>query len=140
MPVDSHPPPPPWDIAHSQETAYVLSKCIVCGCLCWKRVRSLKIELAYRKDETHGAVQTPDSTRPNLGGYVGAFAIPGQVRAVQSEPDVRCSPPTGWTCWSARGASRRAVLRRVRAGLPSKAGAPKRYPARACAATWHVVR
>jgi succinate dehydrogenase / fumarate reductase iron-sulfur subunit len=67
-----------------QETAYVLSKCIVCGCCLEACPQYLKIELAYRRDET------PEEYDARLRaaegrGYVGAFAV-GQVELFNLNP------------------------------------------------------
>ncbi len=67
-----------------QEAAYVLSKCIVCGCCLEACPQYLKIELAYRRDETTDQYDAR-LREANLRGYVGAFAI-GQVELFNLNP------------------------------------------------------
>ena len=74
-----------------QETAYVLSKCIVCGCCLEACPQFLKIEAAYRRDETP---EQYDARRraAEARGYVGRLRHrPGGV--VQFEPDRKDAGP-----------------------------------------------
>ena len=122
-----------------QETAYVLSKCIVCGCCLEACPQFLKIELAYRRDET------PEQYDARLRaaearGYVGAFAI-GQVELFNLNPIGKMLAPQRLDVLVGEGGNRDVQLRAELAQV-----CPKEIPLTTAiarqgrAATRHVLR
>ena len=73
VPVDSYLDmgPGPRQSQQDQETAYVLSKCIVCGCCLEACPQYLKIELAYRKRRDYGPVRRPTPRGQSCGATSG---------------------------------------------------------------------
>jgi succinate dehydrogenase / fumarate reductase iron-sulfur subunit len=141
VPVDSYLDmgPGPRQSQPDQEMAYVLSKCIVCGCCLDACPQYLKIEVPPRGGET--AEQFDARLRAaNLRGYLGAFAV-GQVELFNLNPTGKMLAPQRLDVLTGEGGIETCSYAQNCARV-----CPKEIPLTTAiarqgrAATWHVLR